>query len=114
MTSRSFCRRLAMPQLCMITVPGLQVKLDWAAVHDRLLDDFPQVTDVLATTMTATLLIVYEGDADIDAWLRGVSEGILSRRMRAAHPRRHAIDPRLPARAELRGPPGKESFDAAS
>jgi hypothetical protein len=33
------------------------VKLDWAAVHDRLLDDFPQVTDVLATTMTATLLI---------------------------------------------------------
>ena len=34
MTSRSFCRRLAMPQLCMITVHGLQVKLDWAAVHD--------------------------------------------------------------------------------
>jgi len=98
----------------MITVPGLQVKFDWAAVHDRLLDDFPQVIDVLATTMPATLLIVYEGDAQIDAWLDGVDEGILSRRMRAAHSTRHAIDARLPARSELQGPPGKESFDAAS
>ena len=103
-----------MPQLCLITVPGLQVRLDWAAVHDRLLDDFPQVTDVLATTMTATLLIAYEGDAEIDAWLHEVSEGILSRRMRAAHATRHVIDPRLPARAELQEPAGKESFDAAS
>jgi hypothetical protein len=73
-----------MSQLYMITVPGLQVKSDWAAVHDRLLDDFPAVTDVLATTTTATLLIVYEGDADIDAWLNRVSDAILSRRLSAA------------------------------
>ena len=74
----------AMPRLFMITVPGLQVKSDWEAVHERLLDEFPQVTDVLATTMTATLLIVHQGDADIDAWLDGVSDAILSRRLSAA------------------------------
>lgn len=72
-----------MPRLYMITVPGLTVALDWAPVHDRLLDDFPEIADVLATTMPATLLIVYEGDSNVDAWLEGISDGILSRRMRA-------------------------------
>jgi hypothetical protein len=70
-----------MPRLFMVTVPGLKVASDWAAVHDRLLDDVPGITDVLATTMTATLLIVYEGDANVDAWLEGIGEGILSRRI---------------------------------
>jgi hypothetical protein len=69
----------------MLTVPGVRVASDWAAVHDRLLDDFPGITDVLATTMTATLLIVYEGDANVDAWLGGVSDGILSRRISAGN-----------------------------
>jgi hypothetical protein len=80
----------AVPRLYMITVPGLQVKLDWAAVHDRLLDDFPQLMDVLATTIPETLLIVYEGDDHIDAWLDGISDGILSRRMSAANAPRAA------------------------
>ena len=70
-----------MPQLYMITVPGLEVRSDWATVHDRLLDDFPHVTDVLATTMPATLLIVYRGRPEVDAWLRDVSEALLSRRL---------------------------------
>lgn len=69
-----------MPPLYMITVPGLEVKSDWATVHDRLLDDFPRVTDVLATTIPATLLIVYEGRPEADAWLDDVSEALLSRR----------------------------------
>jgi hypothetical protein len=73
-----------MPRLYMLTVPGLDVASDWAAVHDHLLDDFPAVTDVLATTMSGTLLIVYDGNADIDGWLAGVSEGVLSRRATAA------------------------------
>jgi hypothetical protein len=73
-----------MPGLCLLTVPGLHVPSDWAAVHDRLLDDCPDVTDVLATTMTSTLLIVYEGDINLDAWLEGIGLGILSRRMRSA------------------------------
>jgi hypothetical protein len=73
------------PRLLMLTVPGLRVASDWAAVHDRLLDDFPGITDVLATTMAATLLIVYEGDANVDAWLEGISDGILSRRLSAGN-----------------------------
>jgi hypothetical protein len=75
---------LAMQRLYMITVPGLEVKSDWAIVHDRLLDDFPRVTDVLATTMPATILIVYRGRAEIDGWLDTVSDTILCRRMSSA------------------------------
>jgi hypothetical protein len=86
-----------MPQLYMLTVPGLEVKSDWATVHDRLLDDFPDITDVLATTIMSTLLIVYEGDADIDAWLEGISDGILSRRLSAANA------PRVAKRTHDRG-----------
>jgi hypothetical protein len=78
------------PRLYMITVPGLQVRLDWAAVHDRLLDDFPRISSVLATTIPETLLIVYEGEDDIDAWLDGISDGILSRRMSAGNAPRAA------------------------
>jgi hypothetical protein len=73
------------PRLFLLTVPGLRVASDWRAVHDRLLDDFPRITDVLATTMTATLLIVHEDDADVDAWLEGISDGILDRRRSAAN-----------------------------
>jgi hypothetical protein len=76
-----------MPRLYMLTVPGLEVTTDWASVHDRLLDDFPDVIDVLATTMRATLLIAYAGEANIDAWLEGIDDGIRSRRARAGHPR---------------------------
>ncbi len=86
-----------MPRLFMLTVPGLKVASDWRAVHDRLLDDFPGITDVLATTMTATLLIVYEGDANVDAWLEGISDGILSRRLSAGNA------PRVRTQSRARG-----------
>ncbi len=76
-----------MPRVFMLTVPGLEVTTDWASVHDRLLDDFPDVIDVLATTMPATLLIAYAGEANVDAWLEEISDGIRSRRARAGHPR---------------------------
>jgi hypothetical protein len=65
------------PRLFMFTVPGLKVASDWLTVHDRLLDAFPEVIDVLATTMPETLLIVYQGELNIDDWLEGVSAGIL-------------------------------------
>jgi hypothetical protein len=71
-----------MPSLCLITVPGLEVSSDWPLVHDRLLDEFPEVTDVLATTMKETILVVHEHSAPGDAgrWLDTVSETLLSRR----------------------------------
>jgi hypothetical protein len=64
-------------RLYMITVPGLKVRSDWRIVHDRLLDDFPRVQDVLPTTTPETLLIVYRGRADIDDWLDALSEAVL-------------------------------------
>lgn len=71
-----------MPQLYLVTVPGLRVAVDWARIHDRLLDDFPKVTDVLATTISGTLLIVYKGGPDADAWLDAITEEVLRRRLR--------------------------------
>ena len=75
----------------MITVPGLKVRSDWRIVHDRLLDDFSRVEDVLPTTTPETLLIVYRGHADIDDWLDALSETVLHRRMRE-----HGARSRLP------------------
>jgi hypothetical protein len=79
-----------MPNLCLITVPGLKVSSDWRLVHDRLLDEFPEVTDVLATTIKETILVVYEHAAPGDSgrWLDTVSETLLHRRKRNGTPRR--------------------------
>lgn len=66
-----------MQKLYQITVPGLQVSSDWRLVHDRLLDEFSEVTDVLPTTMNGTILIVYEGSDNARAWLETMSETIL-------------------------------------
>lgn len=65
-------------QLYLITVPGLEVRFEWRVVHDRLLDEFPAVVDVLATTIKGTILIVYEGPDDADAWLQTASETIMN------------------------------------
>jgi hypothetical protein len=82
-----------MPRLFMITVPGLEVKSDWRIVHDRLLDDFPKVDDVLPTTIPETLLIVYRGRPQIDEWLDAVSEGVLLRRTRGGGARTRPVRP---------------------
>jgi len=60
----------------MVTVPGLRVTSDFATVRDRLLDDFPGVLDVLPTTIKATLLIVYDGPANLDAWLERAGDEV--------------------------------------
>jgi hypothetical protein len=80
--SRGRKKPAAMSRLCMITVPGLRVSSDWRTVHDRLLDEFPEVTDVLATTIDETILIIHEPAAPENAvrWLDAVSETILYRR----------------------------------
>src|SRR5437588_8871493 len=69
-----------MPKLCQITVLGLEVRTDWRLVHDRLLDEFPDVTDVLATTMPATILITSRRSVDPDAWLEVISETVEANR----------------------------------
>jgi hypothetical protein len=86
-------RELAMPRLYMITVPGLEVKSDWRIVHDRLLDDFEKVDDVLPTTTPETLLIVYRGSAHVDEWLDALSEAVLLRGMRTSGARRRSGRP---------------------
>lgn len=70
-----------MPKLCLITLPGLEVG-DWRLVHDRLLDEFPAVTDVLPTTLQETILVVHRDASPGDAskWLDTVSETVLHRR----------------------------------
>ena len=60
--------QLPVVKLYSLTLPGLDVRSDWRAVHDRLLDDFPAIDDVLPTTTMATILIVYEGAARNDGW----------------------------------------------
>jgi hypothetical protein len=96
-----------MPQLYLITVPGLLVPADWARIHDRLLDDFPRVTDVLATTITGTVLIVYRGRPDANAWLDAITEEVLRRRLRVGRRASPSTAPRhrgAQARAAGRDP----------
>ncbi len=68
-----------MARLYQLTVPGLDVRTDWRTVHDRLLDDFLGVGDVLATTIDATILIVYEGPPQVDRWLESITSSVLAR-----------------------------------
>jgi hypothetical protein len=73
------------PKLYMVTVPGLRVTSDFSVVHDRLLDDFPGIRDVLPTTIKATLLIVYVGRANLEAWLERAGDAVRWRSQRAGN-----------------------------
>jgi hypothetical protein len=64
-----------MQRLCRITVPDLLVKRDFTAARQRLLADFPGIQQVVATTAPGTLLVLYSGREDVDAW-REVLESI--------------------------------------
>jgi hypothetical protein len=72
-----------MQQLYRITVPGLSLKSDFTAVRGRLLADFPAVIDVVATTAPATILVLYRGRDDADAWLAASADA--ATRRRASH-----------------------------
>jgi hypothetical protein len=58
-----------MQRLCRITVPGLSIESDFAGARERLLAEFPNVHEVIATTAPATLLVIYSGRAEADAWV---------------------------------------------
>jgi hypothetical protein len=62
-----------------ITIPGLSVSADLPSVRRRLHADFPQVLDVLGTTTPGTLLIVYSGQDEIDAWLAALDHSVATR-----------------------------------
>jgi hypothetical protein len=66
-------------KLYSLTLPGLDVPSDWRAVHDRLLDDFVEIDDVLPTTIPGTVVIVYRGSALLDGWLQSIDEAVLGR-----------------------------------
>ena len=68
-------------RLYSIMVPGLEVRSDWRLVHDRLLDDFPAIDDVLPTTTAGTILVVYQGRAQPDKWLESIDAAVLGVRL---------------------------------
>ncbi len=70
-----------MQKLYEITIPGLSMKVDYPAVRHRLLADFPNVREVLAMTTPATVLVVYVGEEEVDAWLDALSDSVATRRM---------------------------------
>jgi len=58
-----------MQKLCRITVPGLSVRRDFTTARRRLLAEFPDIQEVVATTAPGTLLVLSSGSEDVDAWL---------------------------------------------
>lgn len=69
-----------MQKLCMITIPGLSVKRDFTAARRRLLAEFPDIHEVIATTAPGTLLVLSSGSEDVDAWLDTL-DSLASRRV---------------------------------
>ena len=62
-----------------ITIPGLSVSADLPSIRRRLRADFPGVLEVVGTTTPATLLIVYLGQDEIDAWIEAVDHSVAMR-----------------------------------
>ena len=70
-----------MQRLYEITIPGLSMRADLPAVRHRLLADFPQVLDVFAMTRPHTVLVVYLGEEEVDAWIDALSDSVATRRV---------------------------------
>jgi hypothetical protein len=63
-------------QRLWITVPGLSMKQDFKAARQRLMNDFPTIDEVIATTAPGTVLILASDPIDVNAWretLRSIS-----------------------------------------
>jgi hypothetical protein len=79
-----------MRKLYEITIPGLSLKADFPAVRHRLLADFPYVVEVLAMTTPSTVLVVYVGEDEVDAWIEALSDSVATRRMSLGNRRVHS------------------------
>ena len=75
-----------MQRLCRITVPALSIKSDFTAARRRMLSDFPNVHEVVATTAPGTLSVVYSGPDEADAWYNALLGSVATTKMRT--PRR--------------------------
>lgn len=58
-----------MPRLRRITVPELSIARDFTAARRRLMVEFPDVEEVVATTAPGTLVVFYSGREDVDGWV---------------------------------------------
>lgn len=90
--------RRAGQRLYEITIPGLALDREFAAVRRRLLAQFPHVVEVFAMSLEGTLLIAYQGEDQIDEWCAALSEAVAVERLASA-PRGRARRPRSPLRA---------------
>jgi hypothetical protein len=68
-----------MQRLCRITVPGLSVERDFTDARQRLLAEFPNIDEVIATTAPGTLLVLASGRADVDAWVDALIDSVTTR-----------------------------------
>jgi hypothetical protein len=55
-------------QRLWIAVPGMSMRQDFKAARQRLMDDFPTIEDVIATTASGTVLIIASDPIDVNAW----------------------------------------------
>lgn len=78
---RPASRDASAQKLYEITIPCLSMKADLPAVRHRLLADFPDIVEVLAMTTPGTVLVVYTGDEDVDAWIDALSDSVAMRRI---------------------------------
>jgi len=70
-----------MQHLCKITVPHLSISRDYVIVRERLMAQFPNVEDVLATTSPGAIVVLTSGPSDeLDAWLALIDETLASNR----------------------------------
>jgi len=83
-----------MQRLYEITIPGLSIKSDLPAIRRRLLAAFPQVVEVLAMTTPATVLVVYHGEDEIDAWCDELNDAVATRPGRCTPRTRSCDQPR--------------------
>jgi hypothetical protein len=66
-------------RLCRITVPELSIESDFTAARERILGDFPNVHEVIATTAPGTVLLIYAGADEADAWYIALLDSIATR-----------------------------------
>jgi hypothetical protein len=62
-----------MRRVCRITVSGLSIKQDFKAARRRLMNEFPTIEEVIATTARGTVLILASDPIDLDGWRDALS-----------------------------------------